>query len=209
MRGRITRATRIGMHSASLKHASMRNRRGQPIDPGEDNPDEALTNELGRVDERTLELREEELVARKELRDMGEVTVRTQVDEVPGRLEVDALREEVEIEREPVSEVVSERGQPWEEDGVLVVPVYEEQLVVSKRLVLKERIRIRRVRTTDRRLFEDMLRRERLVVDDPSNTGMVHERYPSSADSPEATESPTQEEHPPGVIEQFVRKVLE
>ena len=34
-------------------------------------------------------------------------------------------------------EAVSERRDPWGEDGVLVVPVYEEQLVVSNRLILK------------------------------------------------------------------------
>src|SRR4029450_9720514 len=71
------------------------------------------------------------------------------------------------IDHDPVGQVVSERDQPWEEDGVLVMPVYEEQLVVTKRLVLKERLRVRRVATTDRQLFEETLRRERLVIEDP------------------------------------------
>jgi uncharacterized protein (TIGR02271 family) len=129
--------------------------------------------------ERTIELREEQLVARKELHEAGEVYIRTEVEEVPGRLEVDALREEVEVEHVPVGEVVRERVDPWEDDGVLVVPVYEEQLVVTKRLVLREHLRIRRVGTTERRLFEDTLRRERLIIEDPSNTGLVHEQYPT------------------------------
>ena len=59
------------------------------------------------------------------------------------------------------------------------MPVYEEQLVVVKRLMLKERLRIRRVRTSETRLFQDTLRRERLVVDDPRNGGLVHEQFPS------------------------------
>src|SRR5581483_6233840 len=59
---------------------------------------------------KVIELREEQLTARKDLVDLGEVIVRTAVDEVPGRLEVDALREEVEIEHIPVGRVVSERG---------------------------------------------------------------------------------------------------
>ncbi|MBV9358449.1 MAG: YsnF/AvaK domain-containing protein, partial [Chloroflexi bacterium] len=125
--------------------------------------------------ERTLELREEQLVAHKELRELGEVEVRTEIEEVPGRLEVDAFREEVYVEHEPVGKAVSERTQPWEEDGALVVPIYEEQLVVSKRLVLRERLRIRRVRTTERQLFQDTLRQEHLVVEDPQGTGLVHE----------------------------------
>jgi len=129
--------------------------------------------------EQTLELREEQLVAHKELREVGEVTVRTELEDLPGRLEVDAYREEIIVEHEPVGQVVSERDQPWEEDGVFVMPVYEEQLVVTKRLVLRERIRVRRVATTERQLFEDTLRRERLVVEDPQQTGLIREQYPT------------------------------
>jgi len=130
----------------------------------------------------TLELREEQLVVHKELRDLGEIEVRTEIDEVPGRLEVDAYREEVLVEHEAVGQVVTEREKPWEEtDGVLVIPIYEEQLVVTKRLVLRERLRVRRIGTTERQLFQDVLRRERLVVDDPQRTGLLHEQYPISA----------------------------
>jgi uncharacterized protein (TIGR02271 family) len=141
---------------------------------------------LGPAEERTMELREEQLVANKQLHDLGEVIVRTEVDHVPARLEVDAQREEVEVVHEAVGDTVSERAEPWEEDGVLVVPIYEEQLVVTRRLVLRERLRVRRIRTTERQLFEDTVRRERLVVEDPQHTGLVHEMYPTDddADSP-------------------------
>jgi uncharacterized protein (TIGR02271 family) len=127
---------------------------------------------------RVVELREERLVAQKQLVELGEVVVRTTVDDVPGHLEVDALREEVEVEHVPVGEVVTERSEPWEEDGVLVIPMYEEQLVVVKRLVLREELRVRRVGTVQRQVFEDTLRKERLVVEDPHGTGLVHELFP-------------------------------
>jgi uncharacterized protein (TIGR02271 family) len=177
-------------------------------------PEAQFDPETGRI----IELREEQLVARKELRELGEVEVRTEVDDVPGRLEVDAYREEVEIEHEPVGQVVSERGQSWEEDGVLIVPVYEEQLVVTKRLVLRERLRIRRVGTTERQLFEDTLRRERLVVDDPQHTGLVHEQYPTGepggehptdADAAEVQPKGTDEPSDGGFLGNLVRKALE
>jgi uncharacterized protein (TIGR02271 family) len=169
-------------------------------------------------DEHMLELREEQLVARKELRELGEVRVRTQVEDVPGRLEVDAYREEVEIEHEPVGQVVSEREQPWEEDGTLVVPIYEEQLVVTKRLILRERLHVRRIGTTERRLFEDTLRRERLVIEDPQHTGLVHEQYPTDepagqhprdtpADGADGSDDP--EPTRGGFLEQLVHKALE
>jgi uncharacterized protein (TIGR02271 family) len=130
-------------------------------------------------DIQTIELREEELVARKDLRELGQIEVRTEIDEVPGRLEVDAYREEVVVEHEPVGQVVNERDQPSEEDGVLIIPIYEEQLVVTKRLVLRERMRVRRVGTTERQLYQDTLRRERLVIEDPQHTGLIHEQYPT------------------------------
>src|SRR5256885_462443 len=115
-------------------------------------------DELGLDEERVIELREEQLVANKELRELGEILVRTEVDSVPAQLEVDGLREEVEIDHEPVGQAVSQRDEPWEENGVLVVPVYEEQLVVTKRLVLRERLRVRRISTAERQLFQDTLR---------------------------------------------------
>ena len=162
---------------------------------------------------RTIELREEQLVAHTDLRELGEIEVRTEVNDVPGRLEVDAYREEVVIEHETVGEVVTERDKPWEEDGVLIIPIYEEQLVVTKRLVLRERMRVRRVGTTERQLFQDTLRRERLVVDDPQGTGLVREQYStgglqndarvSSVDSSEPDESA------PGFLGSLVHKALQ
>jgi len=130
--------------------------------------------------ERTIELREEQLIAHKDFRELGEVVIRTEIEEVPGRLEVEAQREEVEIEHVPVGQFVSEREDPWEEDGVLVVPIYEEQLVVVKRLMLREHLRIRRVRTSETHLYEDTLRRDHLIVEDPNDTGLVHEQYPDT-----------------------------
>jgi uncharacterized protein (TIGR02271 family) len=163
----------------------------------------------------TLELREEQLIAHKDLRDLGQIEVRTTVEDVPGRLEVDAYREEVVVEHEAVGQTVSERDQPWEEDGVLIIPIYEEQLVVSKRLVLRERIRVRRVGTTERQLFEDTLRRERLVVEDPRATGLVRERYPVDDEEEDdtraepASHADAESGQDGGFFEHLVRKALE
>ena len=137
---------------------------------------------------------------------------------MPGRLEVDAYREEIIVEHEPVGQVVSERDQPWEEDGVFVMPVYEEQLVVTKRLVLRERIRVRRVATTERQLFEDTLRRERLVVEDPQQTGLIREQYPTgelagehSGDVSPAGQDAAEvnDKSEGGLLETLVRKALQ
>jgi len=165
--------------------------------------------------ERVIELREEELVAHKDLRELGEVEIRTQVEEVPSRLEVEAYREEVEVEHVPVGQVVQERVDPYEENGILVVPVYEEQLVLVKRLVLREQLRIRRVATTETRLFEDLVRRERLIVEDPNDTGLVHEQYPTTGEAAadfrdDDRDRRAPRDHPEGgFFENLVRKALQ
>ena len=150
-------------------------------------------------DDRTLELREEELVVRREMQDVGTAHIRTRVEEVPARLEVEAKAEEVEVEHEPVGKVVSERVEPYQDGDTLVVPIYEEQLVVTRRLVLREQLRIRRITTTQRQLFEDTLKRERFEVEDPDRTGMVHERFPTS--EPETRP-------PEGSLDDRVRRAL-
>src|SRR5919199_3877796 len=145
-------------------------------------PPEDLAHQqpIGRTEEdQVIELRQEELVPHTEMQEVGEARIRTWIQEVPARLEVDAYTEEVEVEHVPVGQVVSERKPPWQEDDVLIVPIYEEQLVVSKRLVLREQVRVRRVGTQRRELFEDTLRRERLEVEDPEHTGLVHEHHPT------------------------------
>jgi uncharacterized protein (TIGR02271 family) len=162
--------------------------------------------ERGADADRTLELREEQLVARKDLREVGEITVRTVIEEVPGRLEVEAQREEVEIEHVPVGQVVAERIGPYEEDGVLVVPIYEEQLVVVKRLVLKEHLKVRRVASSEHQLFEDTLRRDRLVIEDPNNTRLVHEQYVTEGEPSDRDERAQHDEG--GPLGQLMRKVL-
>ena len=164
-------------------------------------PTESVADELAG----NVELREERLVAHKETQELGEIQVHTEVEETPGRLEVDAYREEVTVEHEAVGEGVTERVESWQEpDGAVVIPVYEERLVVVKRLVLRERIRVRRVGTTERQLFEDTLRRERLVIDDPQQTGRVREVYPTAEEEPVA-----EDEQASGFLEGLVRKALE
>jgi len=193
-----------------------------PVDVRTQRVDQPLRDDsLLTGDERTIELREEQLVVHRDLRDLGEVVISTEVEEVPGRVEVDAASEEVEIEHVPVGRFVSERVAPWEEGDALIVPVYEEQVVVTKRLLLREHIRIRRIATTQHQVFEDTLRRDRLVVDAPEETEMVHERYPDevprrraargrpSARLRETEEAVEPEREEGGLLGSLVRRALQ
>jgi hypothetical protein len=82
--------------------------------------------------------------------------------------------------------------------------------------VLKERIDVRRVGITERQLFQDTFRRERLVVEDLQHTGLVREQYPTDPapdgkngmtdENPDAAARPDPES---GFLENLVRKALE
>jgi uncharacterized protein (TIGR02271 family) len=148
-------------------------------------------------------LREEQLVAHKEVQEIGDVVVRKTVDEKPARLEVEAFREEVQVEHIPVGRVVSERREPWEEDDRLVIPLYEEQLVVVKRLVLTEELHVRRIKNTTHQAFDDTVLKDRLVIEDPNKTGQVRERWPTEEERQESSEG-----EQPGLMEKIVRKTL-
>ncbi len=72
------------------------------------------------------------------------VRVRTVVDEERVNLSELLEHDAVEVERVPVGAEVQTAPQPFEENGILVVPVIEERLIVEKRLFVVEELRIRR-----------------------------------------------------------------
>src|SRR5437763_1181019 len=68
--------------------------------------------------QRVIPLHEERLAAQKQPRELGEVLIHKRVEAVPAHLDVDVCREEVAVEHVPVGQVVPERKEPWQEDGV-------------------------------------------------------------------------------------------
>ena len=54
------------------------------------------------------------------------------------------FREEVTVERVPVNQYVDQPPQVRHEGGVMIIPVVREQLVMQKRLVLVEELRVRK-----------------------------------------------------------------
>lgn len=89
-----------------------------------------------------LELVEEKLVVDKREIERGRVIIRTRVDTREELAQVDLRHEEVSVERVPIGRFVDTAPETRNEDGVLIVPVLEEQAVVTTRLFLKEEIRI-------------------------------------------------------------------
>ena len=76
-------------------------------------------------------------------------------------------REDVSIERVPMNEIVSHASPPQVryEGDTMVIPVVEEVLVVEKRLVLKEEIRVRRKTEEYRAPQRVILRSDNVVLE--------------------------------------------
>jgi stress response protein YsnF len=95
----------------------------------------------------------------------GRVRVQTVTDTVEELAHADVQRETVEVTREPIDRMVETAPEIRTEDDVTIVPVLEEVLVVEKRLVLKEKLHIRRRVATEAVEVPVSLRKQRAVVE--------------------------------------------
>jgi uncharacterized protein (TIGR02271 family) len=98
-------------------------------------------------------------------REMGRVRIRKTVHEREELVDPPLLREELVIERIPVNRVVEGPISMRSEGETLIIPVLEEVLVIEKRLLLKEEVRITTRRLEARAPQRVVLRREEVIVD--------------------------------------------
>ena len=131
--------------------------RSDPVQPG------GATRTEG-TDDPTQQLLAEELSVDKETLETGRVRITTRTREREVLVDENLAREHVEIERVPVGSRIYAVPKVRQEGDTTIVPVVEEALVVERRLMLKEEIRIRRVRTTDRHQETVTLRHQEAVV---------------------------------------------
>jgi uncharacterized protein (TIGR02271 family) len=122
--------------------------------PGSDLQDE---------DELRVQRSEEELLAGTRERVAGSVNVRKRVRTDRERLEVPTRREEVSVQRVPVSGEASEAQIGADE---VSVPVVEDEVVVQKKPVAKEEIRVHKDVVHERQIVEEDVRREEVEIED-------------------------------------------
>jgi len=126
-----------------------------------------------RITEHDNELRvqrtEEELAAGTREREAGEVRVKKNVRTDRESVAVPTRHEEVSVERVPLSGEASEAEIGEDE---VQVPVTEEEIVVSKRPVVKEEVRIRKDVVEDTQIVEEDVRREEIDVEDETTRGL-------------------------------------
>jgi stress response protein YsnF len=101
------------------------------------------------VEEAVLPIVEEQLRVGKVLRAGRTVTVRTRVVQDEAVVAEDLLRETVTVRRVPIGRPVDAAEAPRQEGDTLVIPVYREELVVTKQLVLEEEIHLSQTTSTE------------------------------------------------------------
>jgi uncharacterized protein (TIGR02271 family) len=111
---------------------------------------------------------EEELTVGKAERESGRVRLRKYVVEEEVSQTVPVRREEVRVEREPITDanVGDAMDGPAISEEEHEVVLHEEQPVAEKRAVPKERVRLDKDVEVDQRTVSDTLRKEQIDVDD-------------------------------------------
>jgi uncharacterized protein (TIGR02271 family) len=123
--------------------------------------------------ERVVPVLEEELVAGARRVKTGSVRVEKHVERRIRRVDLPLLKEDVEIRRVPVNRVVNAPPVIRRSGDVIVVPVVEEQITITRRLVLKEEVHVLRRRTRERITKEIPVERERAVIQKLDSRGRV------------------------------------
>lgn len=111
----------------------------------------------------SLPLHQERLLVTKRVRKTLVRAARTTTQRTVA-VDEDLAVEQVVVTRVPVGRVVETVPPVREENGVTIVPVVEEEMVLVRRLVLKEEVRFERVRSTVRHVETVTLRRQEVTV---------------------------------------------
>lgn len=105
----------------------------------------------------------------------GKVTVRTVSEDIQQIVREHLDHETIEVTRVPVNREVDKAPEVRTIDGVLIVPVLEERLVIEKRLVLAEELHIRRQVVREDVEAPVTLRKQRAeVVRENADEAQVH-----------------------------------
>lgn len=114
--------------------------------------------------ETVIPLFEEELSVTKRVVETARVRVSRATHDHEERVDELLQHEKVEVERIPVGQTIETMPSVRQEGDVTIIPVVEEVLVVERRLMLKEEVHIRRIKTTERHQEQITLRRQEATV---------------------------------------------
>jgi stress response protein YsnF len=95
----------------------------------------------------------------------GALRVRIEVERMSERVDTEHVRDEYRPTVTPVGTLAHERRDAYLDGDDVVIPVYEERMVIERRLFLKEEIRLRRIRHVEHQEVAFPVRRDRPVVE--------------------------------------------
>ena len=111
---------------------------------------------------------EERLEVSKRTVTTGEVLIHKTVETYEDGTTLPLTRDDVTVERVPINQQIAAPVQQRTEGDTLIIPVMQEVLVVEKRLMLVEEIRIRKNPVTQDQQVRETLRRERVEIEQPN-----------------------------------------
>ena len=106
----------------------------------------------------------EEVAVSKQVVETGRIQVARVTHEREQVIDEMLAHHTAEIERVRVGQFVDTMPAVREEDDTVVIPIVEEMLVIERRLFIKEEVRVRRVRSTERHQESVTLRHHEAVV---------------------------------------------
>lgn len=133
---------------------------------------------IGDSDRQKIKLYEERLIAGKQRRKVGEVSVGKHVETETARVSVPVETERVIVERSTPAEagrVVSPGEANFHSGEVARIETYEETPDIHKEAFVREQVSVRKEIDRDVVDVEDTIRREQLDIDSPGND-IVEER---------------------------------
>ena len=123
-------------------------------------------------DEQRMELHEERLSVDKKWVESGSVDIRKNTIEEQQTLDVPYEREEVEVERRPINQELSEyeanghSAETYEKDGLWHIPVIEERLEVRKVKYVSEEIIVHKRKIQETKHISETVQRETVDIDE-------------------------------------------
>ena len=108
---------------------------------------------------------EEQLTVDKGVVEKGRVRISKKVRETDETVNIPLVQENVQVERVPINQFIAEPPPPVRYEGnVMIIPVLREVVIVEKRLVLVEELRVTKQQTQTQETQKIRLRKEEVSV---------------------------------------------
>ncbi|HEV2918962.1 MAG TPA: PRC and DUF2382 domain-containing protein [Actinomycetota bacterium] len=151
-----------------LDYSEHRSDSGLPAGTADDTRDDTVGRDTsGPTTDQAMTRSEEELQVGTETRERGRARLRKYVTTETQQVTVPVQREQVRVEREPITDANLDAATsgPDISEEEHEVTLREEEVVVGKRAVPKERVRLDTETVTDERQVSEEVRKEQIQVD--------------------------------------------